>query len=106
MVQLQEDIKTDTKLRRELVDRLEQAKADLNQELLKLDKSLKVTGPSPQFMTFPIEHFLLFCLLRCHASYSNFLFHLRTKKKPMLLQQKNYFYKSMNQSNYVLRGIA
>ena len=46
VVQLQEDIKTDTKLRRELVDRLEQAKADLNQELLKLDKSLKVSCPA------------------------------------------------------------
>ena len=46
VVQLQEDIKTDTKLRRELVDRLEQAKADLNQELLKLDKSLKVSSPA------------------------------------------------------------
>ena len=45
VVQLQEDIKTDTKLRRELVDRLEQAKADLNQELLKLDTSLKVSSP-------------------------------------------------------------
>ena len=45
MVQLQEDIKTDTKLRRELVNRLEQAKADLNQELLKLDTSLKVSSP-------------------------------------------------------------
>ena len=45
MVQLQEDIKTDTKLRRELVDRLEQAKADLNQELLKLGTSLKVSSP-------------------------------------------------------------
>ena len=63
MVQLQEDIKTDTKLRRELVDRLEQAKGDLNQELLKLDKSLKVTSPSPQLMTFPIKHFLLFLLI-------------------------------------------
>ena len=63
VVQLQEDIKTDTKLRRELVDRLEQAKGDLNQELLKLDKSLKVTSPSPQLMTFPIEHFLLFLLI-------------------------------------------
>ena len=45
VVQLQEDIKTDTKLRRELVNRLEQAKADLNQELLKLDTSLKVSSP-------------------------------------------------------------
>ena len=63
VVQLQEDIKTDTKLRRELVDRLEQAKGDLNQELLKLDKSLKVTSPSPQLMTFTIKHFLLFLLI-------------------------------------------
>ena len=45
VVQLQEDIKTDTKLRRELVNRLEQAKADLNQELLKFDTSLKVSSP-------------------------------------------------------------
>ena len=60
VVQLQEDIKMDTKLRRELVDRLEQAKADLNQELLKLDKSLKVTSPSPKLMIFPIKHFSTF----------------------------------------------
>ena len=45
VVQLQEDIKTDTKLRWELVNRLEQAKADLNQELLKFDTSLKVSSP-------------------------------------------------------------
>ena len=41
-MQLQEDIEKDTKLRKELVDRLEHAKADLNQELTNLDQSLKV----------------------------------------------------------------
>ena len=41
-MQLQEDIENDTKLRKELVDRLEHAKADLNQELTNLDQSLKV----------------------------------------------------------------
>ena len=42
MLQLQDDIKMDTKLRKELVDRLEHAKADLNQELTKLDALFKV----------------------------------------------------------------
>ena len=41
-MQLQQDIEKDTKLRKELVDRLEDAKADLNQELTNLDQSLKV----------------------------------------------------------------
>ena len=41
-MQLQQDIEKDTKLRKELVDRLEDAKEDLNQELTNLDQSLKV----------------------------------------------------------------
>ena len=42
VMQLQEDIEKDTKLRKELVERLEHAKADLNKELTNLDQSLKV----------------------------------------------------------------
>ena len=40
--QLQEDIAKDTELRQELFDKLKHAKADLTQELSKLDRCLKV----------------------------------------------------------------
>ena len=44
VVQLQEDISKDTKLRQELFNRLNHAKADLTQELSKLDRCLQVQG--------------------------------------------------------------
>ena len=54
-MQLQEDIENDTKLRKELVDRLERAKADLNQELTNLDQSLKVIILNNRFVNFLIR---------------------------------------------------
>ena len=54
-MQLQEDIENDTKLRKELVDRLERAKADLNQELTNLDQSLKVIIFNNRFVNFLIR---------------------------------------------------
>ena len=54
-MQLQEDIEKDTTLRKELVDRLERAKADLNQELTNLDQSLKVIIFNNRFVNFLIR---------------------------------------------------
>ena len=55
VMQLQEDIEKDAKLRKELVDRLERAKVDLNQELTNLDQSLKVIILNNRFVNFLIR---------------------------------------------------
>ena len=50
VLQLQEDISKDTALRTELFDRLNHAKADLAQELSKLDRCLKVKISKENFI--------------------------------------------------------